>query len=196
MVSSSPGWRQAFSQSAANNSATHHRFRASILPFDLIFFVTSVIIFSFCCLFISFSSVVFMHALPSLHVVLSEPGEDSCPAIFSPLSCSVLPASSYTPPFQRSASASVTLSFAVLDLVLVQNLFLIFLCQFLPALIGLLLVQTSPRPHFCVFLHVTLCSVFHLFSGPSFHFLLYLGTRLFFRLEPCVHAPPTAVPFA
>ena len=39
MVSSTPGWSQAFSQSAANNSATHHRFSASIFPFGLIFFV-------------------------------------------------------------------------------------------------------------------------------------------------------------
>ena len=41
MVSSSSGCSHAFSQSAASNSATHQRFSASILPFDLIFSVIS-----------------------------------------------------------------------------------------------------------------------------------------------------------
>ena len=57
MVSSHPGWIHAFSESAANNSATHHRFSASILPFDLLFFVRSFIIFILCCCFISSPSV-------------------------------------------------------------------------------------------------------------------------------------------
>ena len=56
MVSSHPGWIHAFSQSAANSSETHHRLSASILPFDLIFFVRSFIIFILCCCFISSSS--------------------------------------------------------------------------------------------------------------------------------------------
>ena len=57
MVSSHPGWIHALSQSAANNSVTHHRFSASILPCDLIFFVISFIIFILCCRFIYFPSV-------------------------------------------------------------------------------------------------------------------------------------------
>ena len=57
MVSSHPGWIHAFSQSAANNSVTHHRRSASILPFGLIFFVKSFIIFIHCCCFISSPSV-------------------------------------------------------------------------------------------------------------------------------------------
>ena len=64
---------------------------------------------------------VSMLALQTLQFVLSEQSEDSCQAIFSPLSCPVLPASSHTPPFQRVASSSASLSSAVLDLVLVQG---------------------------------------------------------------------------
>ena len=44
-----------------------------------------------------FLRCAFMHTLQTLQVKLSEPGENSCPAIFSALSCSVLPASSYAP---------------------------------------------------------------------------------------------------
>ena len=57
MVSSHPGWIHAFSQSVVNNSVTTNDFRRPTLPFDLIFFVTSFIIFFFCCYFISSPSV-------------------------------------------------------------------------------------------------------------------------------------------
>ena len=57
VVSPSPGWSHAFSQSAASNSATHHLLSASILSFHLIFFVISFIIFILCCRFISSPSV-------------------------------------------------------------------------------------------------------------------------------------------
>ena len=56
-VSSHPAWIHTFSQSAASNSVTHHRLSASILPFDLIFLVKSLIIVILCCCFISSTSV-------------------------------------------------------------------------------------------------------------------------------------------
>ena len=193
IVSSSSGWSHALSQSAASNSATHHRLSASTLPFDLNFFrqkfhnLHSLLPPHF------FFRGILMHALSTLQVVLSEQGEDSCPAILSPCSCSVRPAS-YTPTFQRGSSASAGLSFAVLDLVLVQNLFLHFLCQLLPALIHQLLTHTSPFPHFFSLPQETVWLVFHLFSGPSFHFLLFFLYLSLLHLWTFGHMPLASLP--
>ena len=57
MVSSHPGWVHAFSQSFASIYATHQRFLAYILPFDLIFFIRSFMMAILCYCFISSCSV-------------------------------------------------------------------------------------------------------------------------------------------
>ena len=141
MVSSHRGWSHAFSQSAVSSSATHHELSASILTFDLIFFVISFITFNLCCLLISTSSVdsscllcrrCRLYFLNKAKILAQQ---------------SSLHLSSYT-----GAFASVSLCFAVLDLVFVTNLLLHSFSQILPALIHSVLTHTSPfYRFFCVF---------------------------------------------
>ena len=115
--------------------------------FDLLFFVISCMTFILCCLVLSSSSVD-SSCLLCRRCKLYSLNKAKILAQQSSLHFSypVLPASSYTTPFQKRASASASLSFAVLDLVRVQNLFLHFLCQLLTALIHLLLTHMSLFP--------------------------------------------------
>ena len=165
----------------AGHLVLHHVLSASILPVDLIYFVISFITIILCCRFIS-SSV-----------------ESSCMLcrrcrLYS-LNKAKIPAQLCSPYFRvmylllprallhsnGGPSASVCLTFAVLDLVLVQNFLLHHL---LPTLIHLLLVQHFLCLHcFCVFLQKSVRLVFHLFSRPSFPLSSFFCTRHFFVLR-------------
>ena len=120
IVSSSSGWSHAFSQSAASNSATTIGFQRPFLLFDLIFFVRSFLIFIFYFLLISSSSVESSCKLCRRCRLYSLNEATIAAQHFSPpFSNPVLLAPSFSPPFQRKTSVSVSLSFAVLDLVFV-----------------------------------------------------------------------------
>ena len=95
---------------AANRSATHQRFSASILPFDLIFRVISFITFVLFFLpsHFLFLRRIFMHALLPLQLIFSEPGKNYRPALLSPLHDPFFMASSPAPPFQWGAPASMS----------------------------------------------------------------------------------------
>ena len=91
--------------------------------FCLIFLVISFITFTLCCLLISSTSVdsscllcrrCRLYSLNKARILAQQSSHHFRILYFF--------ASSYTPPFQRGASASLSLSFDVLDLVLVQKL--------------------------------------------------------------------------
>ena len=117
-----PEWSHAFSQSTASNSLTHQLLVASFLPFAPDF--PYHILHSFHSLlllrFFHFCRAQ-LHALLSLQIVLSEPKENSCPAVFTPFAKPIFLASSYQSTLGERTSSFVSFSFAVLHLGLIQN---------------------------------------------------------------------------
>ena len=113
--SSRPGWIHAFSESATNSSATHHRFSASTLPFDLNFFVISFItIIMFRCTFLFDKPHTCFHLINPCRRVFSAPSLlpetifwrrcDACQFIFLCFFRNIARAGSISPVSRASSS--------------------------------------------------------------------------------------------
>ena len=121
-------------------------------------------------------------ALQSLQVVLSKQRENSCPAIFSPLSYYVFLLSAHPPPFQGGTSSCECLSVAFFDLVLVQDFLFHSFGQILSALVHFALAETSPFTHF---FSVSSTAIF----GLSFISSIDHPGTIFFSLTPFTPLP-------
>ena len=129
---------------------------ASVLPFDLIFFLRSSMVAILCCYFIFSSSVC------SSCLLCRRLNEEKSLAQQSSLHFLIPYFLLLRTLFHSVASAFEGPFIALFDFVLVQDFLFHSLRQVLPAKIHLTLVQSSPSFHlFCIFHHLAFLSFLH-----------------------------------